>query len=598
MNCIVLVILSTLCSSLSCCIPSSPAPCSVLLPGACGFKKCDSCCQPECPATCHTLFLPRSTHANEAYFLIHGRPNLTEIVASSFDIGYLYETSFFGDDLANCLFNDTTLSFKGSQVAQRTSSDILADQFGLSPLFEGTTTFSPTIANHSFHLQGLWYAPQDSCIQGLFLRGRMTISHQARSLFNGCNPFTTITNGPDFPPGAMAPTTVTALGGLQQALAGTFTFGEMQAPWIAGRMPVGSLSDTNISGITVDIGYSQLLYDGVQDFSLFARYRPPVGTHLNGKQKYARDLFAPIIGDGHHQQLGIGASYSGEIWSDLAGRSVVIHSEAYVVHPFTNHQTRSFDLINRGCLSRYLLVKAFNAQTLEPLSTLMPAVNVTTLPVRVKLPVIGEFVIELMVRSTHATFTVGYSFYGQKAEQVCPTTSQLGCDPTVSYGLKGCTGTEYFAYGVAGGLITTPLTPFTISLNATADTTLTTTCGVIDTNGGASTLTNSAVGVAWNNVFKGNGTTANAIATNTPTNSLAIAFTSSPNPVILSLADINLCSGSAPHQLIHKGVLGLAYSWEQKRYTPYVSAGFTAEGSGRVCSLKQWGLWIKAGTNF
>lgn len=595
-----IIILYLTCFIFSCTAscPCSPPPCSVRLPGACCLKQCKSCCQPACPPLCHTIFLPRSSHTNEGYFLIHGRPDLKTIVASSFDAGYMYEQSFFNEDIATCLVGAPTLSFKGSQVTDRTSNDFIADQFGLSPLFEGTAHFAPHIANHSLHLQGIWYAWGD-CHRapGLFLRGRMTITHQTHSLFNTCDSFITTRDGTPFPPGYMAETSISPLGGLQQALSGIFSFGDMTSPWRAGRFEVGSLSDTNVAGITCDIGYSAL-HDVIQDFSLFLRYRAPVGTQINGQQKHAHAFFAPIIGDGKHQQFGAGGSFSGEIWSDDVGRSVVIHAQAYGVHPFTNNQVRSFDLLNRGCLSRYLLLKTFDKNTLDPLSELIPAINITTLPVKVRLPALGELAIELMFRSTHATFTIGYNLYGQKAEKLTLRCEEFG-NPAVAYGLKGCTGVDYFAYDVTAGNVTAPSTPFAIPLNATADTTTTSTCSVIDTNGGISTLTSTGVGIAWNNVFNGNGLAANSITAGTPVSDLTVAFTSSPEPVTLSLADIDLCSGSAPHQIVHKGILAVLYTWDYcDNHQPYISGGFTAEGSGRECALKQWGLWIKAGTTF
>lgn len=593
---IIVVYLTCFIFSCTASCPCSPPPCSVRLPGACCLKQCDSCCKPACQSLCHTVFLPRSSHANEGYFLIHGRPDLKKIVASSFDAGYMYEQSFFNEDIATCLVGSPTLSFKGSQVADRTSNDLIADQFGLSPLFEGTAHLVPQITNHSLHMQGMWYASGGfHRAPGLFLRGRMSITHQTHSLFNSCNPFATVRNGPDFPPGYMAATSVTPLGGLQQALSGTFSFGQMTSPWETGRFEVGSFSDTKVAGITFDIGYSAI-HDVIQDFSLFIRYRAPVGTQINGRQKHANAFFAPIIGDGKHQQFGAGGSFSGEIWSDDVGRSVVVHAQAYGVHPFSNKQIRSFDLLNRGCLSRYFLLKTFDKNTLAPLSELIPAINVTTLPVKVRLPAIGELAIELMFRSTHATFTIGYNLYGQKAEKLNIRCEELGA-PGIAYGLKGCTGVDYFAYGVTGNLACNPSIPFTIPLNATADTTTTSTCGTIDN--GLSTLTNTSVGIAWNNVFNGNGLPANAINAGTPIADLTVAYISSPAPVTLSLADIDICSGSAPHQIVHKGILAVLYTWDHcNNHQPYISGGFTAEGSGHECALKQWGLWIKAGTTF
>lgn len=582
-------------------ITAYAAPCPqeaqcVRLPGQCCFKKGKSCCAAPCPETCHSIYIPRSPHADSSYFLTHARYDLLEIMTSCLDFGYAYQRSFQGDNIATCMLGSPVLRFKGSQVADR-DDELLADQFGLSPLFDGFVELAPRIVNHTFHLQGIWYSPPASRCEGLFIRGQLSVTHQTRSLFDlaACqDPFVTVTQGPVFPPGAMSDTSTQALS-LREALSGTATFGQMQSPWTAGRFTADSLSATGISGATLDIGYAAIHHD-IHAFSCFIRYRPATGTLIDGRQPYASSLFFPIIGDGHFHQLGVGASMSGQLWGDEdEDRAVVIHCEGYVVHLFENQQRRSFDLKGHGCLSKYLLLKRFDRVSGSPLSSLIPAVNITTRPVHVSVGAQGEVALQLLLRSHHSTITIGYEFYGKEQEKVCLIQDPFLTNST-AYGIKGCTGTTYFTYSVDGlNNIVAPTNPSALVSNATSSASSIRACGATDH--AVSTQAAQLVGVDWTNPFTGNGELANSVTPGTAVDTLDIAFVSNP-PVYLTQCDIDVCSGTAPKQIIHKGVLAYMYTWYEHRYTPYLAVGFEAEGSGNICSLKQYALWLKGGIAF
>ncbi len=558
----------------------------------CSLVYADGCAD----AFCRTLYLPRSTHANSSYFLTYPRlGNGLHIVTSLVEAGYLYERSFRADDIATCLVRRPTITFAGSQVSTRTDDEYIADQFGLSPLYEGSVTFAPEIHNHSLHLQGIWHAPTDERGCGLFTRAQLSITHQSRSLFDmGSNFCTNRVIGPDFPPGAMGADTVPVAPDLQVALAGRRTYGDVIEPWFAGRCTMGNLSDTQLAGVTLDLGYAAIHHD-VHAYSFFARMRPPTGTVINGFQDYAQSLFYPIIGEGHHWEFGAGASMSGEVWRDEAGRSIVFHAEGYVTHLFTNTQVRSFDLTGRGCLSRYMLLKAFDAATGAPRSELVPAINISTRPVDVSITALGEVAVQLIYQGSHGSFTVGYEWYGQDEEKLCLRDRSWTRHGT-AYGLKGCQGDYYYAYTIdSGQTITGPADPFAVPLNGTSSLSTITTCSGADTPLLAGSTT--VAGVAWNNPYTGTGSDADLVAPGTSAAAVTPAYRSA-QPKLLGPADIDVASATAPQQIAHKGVLAFTYCWSDDDPAPYVSAGFTAEGSGAACSLKQWGVWIKGGVTF
>jgi len=550
------------------CLPNAGVArsCCVRLPGACGLK-CSSCCKAPCSDQCRTIYIPRSPHTNNSYFLTRARRTLLHIVESDFDAGYAYQQSFNNADIAACLFGGTTLSLKGSAVSDRTTSDLLADQFGLSPQFEGVVTFNPQIVNNTFHFQGIWYNETVRC-PGFFARGQLSVTHQKRSLFNNAcfSELLTATVGGNLPAGSVGLDEIPPLS-LQAALGGVAPFGDKQAAWRAGRFLFEPCSATNLSGITIDLGYAALHHD-VHAYSFFLRYRAPVGTHINGSQKCAPSLFFP-------------------------------NCEGYATHLFENTQLRTFDFKDHGCMSRYLLLKQFDPITQAPLEGLIPGVNVSTRQVRVNVPVQGEVTLHLILKSQcHGSFTIGYELYGKQTESV----KLVNCAQTAStaYGIKGCEGAYYFEYNIDGSrVITDPATPTARLSSATASNTTSTSCAAADVNGGTSTETGSTAGIAWNNVYTGNGEQANAITAGTSLTEVVIAVASDPPQTFLS-PELNLCSGTAPSQVSHKGIIAYTYRWDGECRTtlPYLSIGFEAEGSGPVCYLKQWSLWMKGGVTF
>jgi len=568
--------------------------CCVLLPGQCGFKAGNSCCAPSCAGTCRSIYIPRSSHANESYWLSRPTYDPLALPESGFDVGYEYQNSFAHEDLARCLFGASTLTFSGSFSPNKNPTDIVADQFGLSPTFQGAISFSPEITNNNIHLFGAWRA-YERC-KGFFCRGMLTISNQSRTLFDKkCS--TTIENtGVPFPPGEMAAAPVDAATTFQQALSGEFLFGEMQSPWQAERISFDTLRATNISGATIDLGYVRK-QSATRGWAVFVRYRPPTGTKIDGTQDHGMNLFSPIIGDGFHHALGAGLSLNAILWEDDMNRSVTAVLEGYGTHLFQNCQMRSFDFTNQGCLSRYLLLKELNPLsdgTYQYTGNLINGVNFTTRPAQVSVGAAGEASFQLRMRSKQSEFIIGYEFYGRQEETVClnrfPITDKI-------YGIKGCTGTHYFSYAYNGSNeITAPATPSAIHSNATSSAATITTCNTVDN--ALSTQTTTIVGVDWTNAFAGTPpTAANEISPGTLLTDVIIANTSNPSSII-TMNDLNICSGRAPKQIIHKGMLSFSYRWPDHRYLPYIMIGVEAEGSGADCSLKQAGLWIQSGATF
>jgi len=574
---------------------SAENACVLALPGQCGLKAGNSCCAPSCQGTCRTMYIPRSTHANSSYWLSRPTYNPLALPESGVDLGYEYQHSFFESDIARCLFEEQTRTFAGSFVAERPENSLLAEQFGLSSTFSGDVTFSPTIVNNNFHLFGAWRSYYDCC-KGFFARGMMTITHQTRSLFNtSC---ITTPNAPIQPlvAGLMSSVEVASAPDITQALSGTYLFGDMQTPWSGTRISAGSMSTTNLAGVTIDLGYT-FEQTPSRGFSFFTRYRPGTGTIINGFQPYGEQLFAPIIGDGHHQGLGGGFSINALLWSDDREHSVALLLDGYVLHLFENCQLRTFDFTDHGCLSRYLLLKELQptgSGDFTYTGNLISGVNFSTRPAQVSVGVTGEAACQIRLRSNHTELIVGYEFYGRQEESVCLCPSSLN---EKIYGIKGCTGTDYFSYSYdVNDMISGHAAPFSNHSSATSSATTITTCG--PTDNAAAVQSTTTVGVDWSNAFEGTPPiSADNVPNGTTLSNIVITNISTPAQP-LTTQDLNICSGKAPQQIIHKGMISFSYRWRDHWCLPYIMFGVQAEGSGAQCSLKQAGIWIQGGATF
>lgn len=577
------------------------------------------CSRPKrCPDTCHTIYIPRSPHINNAYWV--ARPRISRcarelregyvcndgctplrefvrdepLIGNEFSVGFTHQHSFASVDLATCLFGRTELVFAGSAVQNRPDDALLADQFGLSPTYQGIAKLAPMIENNSIHFEGACILGSTQSRHQFFVRGLATVTHETRSLFESdttCqSPFETVTIGDPFPAGARAVASVPAAPSLEAALSGTFATGDMKTPWCGARLTPGKLSATNLSGCTFDLGYASPLYE-VYRYLVYARYRVPTGTHINGSQRHGCSFFAPVVGDGAHTELGAGFTIVREFWRDDAGRALSFRCDGYGTHLLRNRQRRTFDLKDHGCLSRNLLLKKIDPITGIYDGEIVSATCFTTRDVYSTVGGSGEVTLQFLMRTPSTAIGIGYEFFGRTAERVClrssPTTARA------PYGIQGCTGVYGFGYSINGvaQTITVPPASIPLPVQATASNATIVSCGSVDS---AAAIVGAPVVVAWNNQYVGSGDPANAVPDGTPVVDVEVAVGSQP-PVFLTDQDLDLCSGAAPKQVVHKGFITFTHQWSEVCGQPYVMVGASGEGSGEVCSLKQWGFWLQTG---
>jgi len=670
----------------SCCNTS----CSTSPSSSSSSTGCNTNCNNDC-TSCSSILIGRSSHDNVALF--YGNPYEHLDVDCEWNFGtwaaYEFQQTFDDCNLGSCLFGSNILTFQGSQVTSRTSGALLADYFGLSQNFSGTVQFNPQIRSHNLHWSG--YLGFDRWVSGLYLRTDLTFSHQERTLCNndcnsgcgdcdndcgsnncntGCNSScsTTLTTSGStvttvggfcavttastssntaFPVGYMANAAVTTATSIQQALSGTFTFGDMQTTWNYGRFNSCTMSTNKLAGFSFDFGYDFWRCED-SHFGIFLRYSAPTGTKLDGNQDNSANVFSPIAGNGHHNELGGGLTAWKEFWSDDCN-SLSICLDGYATHLFEDCQIRTFDFLNAGCLSRYMLLKQLRpltaAETALALPTsaayftgvagspvtgvssganansgyayngvLIPGVNFSTRNVESSFDVQGDAALRLVWEHRKFRGSIGYEIFGRSHEKVCIKAGPVcnGFDPSFQYAFKGCQGVYYYAYTVptATTNVGTLISP--IASNATASNATITGCGTIDNPVSVSVPSSvdvaGFVGVAYTNAYAGTGGTsggavtpiaANAVVAGTPVAAISLAQVSDTagGAVVLSqdalALDVN--SGRSPRLISNKGFITLEYVWDECDWSPFIELGGEVEGSSCNCDIKQWGVWLKLG---
>jgi hypothetical protein len=527
------------------------------------------------------------------------------------ELGVEYQRSFKDKDIAKALFGTETLKFQGSQIADRDSSALLADYFGLSPFTDSSLSLKPRIENVNLHFQS--YFGMDCWLEGLYAQVNFTFTHQKRELRSCNNSCTsTVTTSTEvFPAGYMSDVAADPTTDIKTALGGDFLFGDMQTAWTFGRFKFCDMTENKVAGVDLILGYDFWRND-CSHFGAYFMYVAPTGN-----KPCAKNVFSPVVGNGKHHEIGGGLEGHWKLWDGNCDDSITAYFDGNITTALKNHQDRSFDFKNSGCMSRYMLLKELVPTTstiaFEYDGTLINAINWTTRRVDVKIPVKGDATLRFVYKRGCFDFGLGYNFYGQTHEKISCNLDKFPCNDTFAnkhYGKKGCNGTDYFVY-TREAANTFPLTE-TVALNATSSNAAisgTNPCGTTDNPVDTSVLhtplaDGDIVAVDYTAPFLTNGLElqANALAghiTDVNVIDQAIiphAHISDPAVEVTS-ADLDKKSAESPKQISSKGFATMNYTWTDCDWTPYLGIGAEVEGGSQE-TLKQWGVWIKGGISF
>lgn len=577
----------------------------------CSSNNCDTDCNSSTTSCgkCHSVYIPRSTNSNTAYFFLpFAHKADMDTWYAGMELGVEYQRSFKDKDIAKALFGTETLKFQGSQIADRDSSALLADYFGLSPFTDSSLSLKPRIENVNLHFQS--YLGMDCWLEGLYGQVNFTFTHQKREL-RSCNNSCTSTVTTDtqvFPAGYMDAVAVTPTTDIKTALGGDNLFGDMQTAWNYGRFNFCDMTENKVAGVDLILGYDFWRND-CSHFGAYFMYVAPTGN-----KPCAKNVFSPVVGNGKHHEIGGGLQGHWKLWDGNCDDSITAYFDGNITTALKNHQDRSFDFKNSGCMSRYMLLKELVSTTstvgFAYDGTLINAINWTTRCVDVKIPVKGDATLRFVYKRGCFDFGLGYNFYGQSHEKIGCNLDKFPCNNTFAnkhYGKKGCNGTDYFTYLNTAGAFTFEET---LALNATSSNAAisgATPCGTTDNPVDASVnpaISGGIVAVDYTAPFLTNGLGVEAdslegLITDVNVIDQAIiphAFLSVPAVEVTS-ADLDKKSAESPKQISSKGFATMNYTWTDCDWTPYLGLGAEVEGGSHE-TLKQWGVWIKGGISF
>ena len=620
--------ISAACSiSSSCCDNICPTNCDVSATNNCCVStSCGSCSSSnDCTACCITpvtTFLHlRSQGANTARELVGwqweiNRPFMCENYGAIY-LAYEYQRSFRGSHLANGLFGGNTLSFSGSLAPTRCNQELLADNFGLAQNFRGTVNFCPRIENHIFDLG--YYLGLDCWLQGAYLRIHAPVVYSRWNLrASEVDLIPSVTPFPACYMGSTTGTSVAPAANIQQALSGSFLFGDLAMPLCGGRVDFCRRNKSGLADIDFILGYNFCNTD-CYHFGVYAQLVLPTGPRVN-----TATLFSPQVGNNRHFELGIGFSWHA-VLCGTDHHNIALFFEGNLTHMFKNTQCRTFDFCNAGAFSRYMLLKGFDV-TNAPVynGQLINASCFTNQNVRVKLNVKGDASIKLAYRYCGFGIDLGYNVYGHSHESLY--LKDDCCINSSFYAIKGtsnvcCFQQQIANVSVAGGFLPTVepagavATPQTTNPDPAVCTNFPAldqpfTLTVVPNNGSQPNAT--AFSPAPVTGTAGTCTVClNApVTTPTPVATLLASgaiLDSTPPTRFVSTGDLNLRSGAAPAVLTHKAFGFVNYTWfDSCGVNPNIGVGAEVEVDGgpktgmscKKVGLSQWGILVKGGFSF
>ncbi|MCL4361003.1 hypothetical protein M1446_01440 [Candidatus Dependentiae bacterium] len=546
--------------------------------GASSFSGCTIPCGPK------TYFQPRSQGSNTAREMVgwQDKINLYNVCSNYLSTAFVFEfqKSFKDFRLSREYFGDEVLSFVGSQVPDRVINldapfcNFLADNFGLSPIFNGTIKLCPEIENIILDFEFFWGL--DKWIEGLYLRFHAPLT-STRWKLSSCEDLC-LTFSPQLPACYFSDSVVQPFTSIAQSLKGS-GFGDVPARQF-GKFPFGTHSKFGFADIDLILGYN-ICNSEFSHIGIYAQAVVPTGNKPNPKF-----IFSPVLGNGKHWELGIGFSAAMRLWESGAEQNLGIYAEGNITHLFENTQLRSFDLTARGPFSRYLILKEFEDDGVT-YKGLVNAIDVTTMPARVKIALKADISAELLYHYNNLGLEFGLNIYGNTRESICLSKKDSILNKR-KFGIKGTQGICCQEFNTNAGIIGAA-TGTHNSLNSTENNSTICNPGQID-NPSSVTSTPGTICVAWDN----------AATTGDLVSSAIIAQDSNP-PLLLSFCDINPCSGASCQNLTYKIFGNISYTWFESDYLPHIGIGAEIEIDGRASNNKGsdfWGIWIKGGVTF
>lgn len=522
--------------------------------------------------------------------------------------------SLFGNDVC-CTKKGGILTISGSRATDRGTNDWLADYFALPTDFKSIIIFKPKINNFIADIG--FYLGLDEWADNLYVRFNVPLVHTQWNL-NFCEcvidpGVNDIAQGYYFNP-IVCPTSRALLFPNATAFFCGGTINTIE-PLRASKWPCGCDNTVHnlFAAVNAVFGWNFACCENYR-IGLNVRVSAPTGNRPTGEY-----LFEPIVGNGHHWELGMGFSTYFTLWGNDCGDTLGFYCDGNLTHLFKTCQTRTFDLCGKpnsrymlaqnmgpnlenlsGCPSPSLVtVCAFPALSNNQFADVLTSVaNLTRVPVKVSIDLQTDIAFKFAYETYWGLqWDLGYNFWSRSCERIysnCNSSKHPLADGK-SWALKGDATVVGF--------------------------------GTLDqvAHELAATESNATIHAGTNGFVPGNDIT-NALALQNPgvdNPQFAVTFTeplanaavtlpinTSIQPIYLTEADIDYAGTQG---ISHKVFTHVSYTWDNptKNYQPFLGLGASAEFAQQgtknkhsCCSnchdsgLSQWGVWIKFGLAF
>ncbi|MDP3889308.1 MAG: hypothetical protein Q8Q25_02060 [bacterium] len=524
-----------------------------------------------------------------------------------------YTRTFNPPHITNCLFGGNCIKISGSGVANRGKTDWLADYFYLPSDFESVVHFRPVIDN--FLVDFGFYLGLDQWTPGLYfmahapvVQSRWDLGLCEKHIIRGVQPH---------PEGLFTPLEFNRGDMLKDFSA--YLQGEQAGPLEQIFDPTGEnkkflivmqqlknakisncrLKKSRVADLRAALGWNFLRDDYHIGFNF--QIAAPIGNRPKGKY-----LFEPIIGNGHHWEVGgnINAHYT--MWNNHdETKKIGLYFDANITHLFRTTQKRTFDLKNNGPFSRYMLAEELGTPIESNLkgdgitpsaqfkNEFAPVANLTNINVAVSSALQADVVLMANFTGECFSFDIGYNLWARTCEKICPIGPNVFTSNT-TWALKG--DARVFGFASADDLVDPTLVEDEpVALSATQSN-ATINSGLNKTN-----LVNAEIDSPQLATAGGSDT-----ALNNKTGVGAAQINTSIQPVFIQESDLAFCEGRT-RGLSSKFFAHLSYTGRERHdWIPHIGLGGEIEIDHHkcmdtgclTCNPSQWGLWIKMGFSF
>jgi len=560
------------------------------------------------------------------------------------------------DCLTDC--NEPTITISGSRVENRGEKDWLADYFGLPTDYKSTVTLNPSIKTYLVDFAGYWGL--DSWRKGLYFRFHAPVVHTRWNLdykegveaqgvasydvgYFSPNLLTRNTLNDDFHSyvtGCEVPNLGRA--GLSNEInprypnAPIVRFEPLACSKWAGACD--RVEKTALSEITLAFGWNFWQCDDYHA-GLNIRAALPTGTRPNCEL-----FFEPVVGNGHHWELGVGFTGHYTFWRGCNDDSSMgFYLDANLTHLFRDRQCRVFDLKGK-CNSRYMLAAKLgqpvenlfapdNAPSAQFQNVYTPVANITKAWVDVSVGIQADITLMFNYNKCNWNVDFGYNFWSRSCEKLRFDACGECQNPLINNHQWVLKGDSYmYAYDVNVELSSLSSSQSNATLfkgtNNFVGPDINPTSNPVAGINGIGPSRNPGV----DNVQPAyrNGPQDEALLDLSVGSEGDLQTHTSFDPVFLAPHDLDVC-GARTKGTSNKLFVFASYTWEDSCgcYIPYLGLGGSAEwgtrSSGCVitpnavntccdsndckgcgssgngcakCALSQWALWIKTGVSF